>query len=84
MLGELRLDARRVGHGGPREAGVDGEPLQQAGAEVGDAERDELLVGVHLVVVLGGERARAGHRLREADQRERDGIGQQVGHVARA
>ena len=67
---ELRLDARRVGHRGPREAGVDGEPLQQAGAEVGDAERDELLVGVHFVVVLGGEGARAGDRLGEADQRE--------------
>ena len=79
---ELRLDARRVGHRRPREAGVDGEPLEQARAEVGDAERDELLVGVHLVVVLGGEGARAGHRLREADERQGERVGQQVGHVA--
>ena len=71
-----------VGHGRPREAGVDGEALQQAGPEVGDAECDELLVGVHLVVVLGRERPRRGHRLREADQRQRDGVRQQVDHVA--
>ena len=31
--------------------------------------------------MFGGEGARAGHRLGEGDQRERRGVGQQVGHV---
>src|ERR1017187_7902310 len=54
--------------GGAGLAAGDGEPLEQPGAYVGEAERGELLVGVDLVAVLGGERA---------GQQDALGIGQQ-------
>ncbi len=72
QAGEPRANARAGADGAAREARVDREALQQAGAEVGGAERDELLVGIDLVAALRGERPRRADRLRQRDERQRD------------
>ena len=58
--GELRAPACLFGSGGLGEAGVDGEALKQAGADVGRAKGDQLLVGIDDVVIfrsIGARRA---------------------------
>ena len=67
---EARPHARPGADGAAGEARVDREALQQAGAEIRGAERDELLVRVDLVAALRRERARGADRLRERDERE--------------
>ena len=53
-----------------------GIPWNSAGADVGHALGDRLLVDVDPVAVPGGERARVAGRLREADQQQRDRRGE--------
>ena len=60
-----------------------GQPAEEARADVRDAERDHLLVGVDLVAVLGGERLRGAERLAEDDQHHPGGDGRERGDVAR-
>jgi len=63
--GQLRLRARLLNHRGPRTAGTEREPLEQAGRDTRRADTDYLLVRAHLLPPARRERR---HR--------RDGVGQ--------
>ena len=65
--GQLRLGARRLVDGGPGLAAADGEALEEPHRQVRNAERDELLVGVHLVAEATGERLRQHARVGQRD-----------------
>ena len=82
--GEPRADARAGADRAAREARVDRESLQEAGADVGGAERDELLVGVDLVAALRGERAGGADRLRQRDERESERSARERADLAEA
>ena len=64
--------ARLVGHRGARAAHRDGEALEEPGGDVGEADADHLLVGLHLVAVAGGEAARGGDGVGERHHRDAD------------
>ena len=52
-----------------------GIPWNDAGADVGHALRQRLLVDIDPVAMAGSEGARVARGLREADQQQRDGGG---------
>jgi hypothetical protein len=56
--------------GGARRRAVDGEALGERGSEVGEAERDDLALGVDVVAIPVGEAARG--RERHGEDYERD------------
>ncbi len=65
-------------HDRAREAARDREAARERGAEIGGAQPDELLIGVHALALLRRERVRHRDRLDEADDRD-----QQRGHEQR-
>ena len=78
---ELRACARLICGRRRGKAGVDGEALEQAGADVGCPEGDQLLVGVDFVAVLGGKRAGAPQRFADGQEDDADGARNQVGQI---
>jgi small ligand-binding sensory domain FIST len=54
-------------------AAADREALEQAGAEVGAAESEQLASGVDRLTILVGERARSQDVVRVADERDTQG-----------
>ena len=78
----LRARAGALVDRGLREAAAGGQAAHEAGAEVRDAERDHLLVGVDLVAVLRGERLRGPERLAEDDEHHPRRDRRQLGDVA--
>ena len=64
------------------QARVDGEPAEQPGSGVGDAEADEFLVRIDLVAVTGRERAGRPDRLGEGQEDDPEGAGDEEDDVA--
>ena len=85
--GEQRRDlgagACALVDGGLREAAAGGQAADEARAGVRGAERDQLLVGVDLVAVLGREGLRGAERLAEDDEHHARGGRQQHRDVRR-
>ena len=67
---QARTCPRVVVEGAGRQAGRDGHPLEESGADVGHALSHRFLVDVDAVAVLGGERPRVAGGLREADEHQ--------------
>ena len=67
---------RRLVERARRQARRDRHPLEDAGGRVRHPLRDRLLVDVDAVAVADGERARVAGRLREADQEQARGGGE--------
>ena len=66
--GQLGLRPRLLGDGGPRAARRDGEPLEEAGRDVGGPDADHLLVGLDLFAAPGREAGRRRDRVGQRDQ----------------
>ena len=79
---ELGPIARRLARGRLAEAGVHGEAAEQAGAGVGGAERDELLVRVDVVAVADRERARRPDQFGEGQEDDPERSREQEDDVA--
>ena len=78
----LGLAARRLGDRGARGAAADGEALEEAGGQIGGAQRHDLLVRVDLAIVLEGEGARERRRVRERDERHAERGQREAAHLA--
>ena len=70
-----------VVHRGARTAGTDGKRLGHARRGVGGAERQDLLVGTHVLAVATGERARGEHTVGVADAEQGEGSGKETCQV---
>ncbi len=81
---QLGAGAGAVVDGGLRQAAAGGQPAEQAGADVGQAQRDHVLAGVQPVAVLVGERLRGAERLAEDHQHHAGRAGQQHPQVGTA
>mmetsp|Transcript_102840 Transcript_102840/g.297335 ORF Transcript_102840/g.297335 Transcript_102840/m.297335 type:complete len:303 (-) Transcript_102840:1050-1958(-) len=81
---ELRLGACGVAHGRPGEAACDGVAREHRPHEVGNAEGEELLPRVDVVVVLRGEVLADGDGLHVADQACGQGCGKDLSHGLQA
>ena len=67
---DLRSAAGPIRSGGLRQAPGDAEAAEHAGADVGAAEGDQLLVGVQAVTTLGGVQSSGTQPLGQADERD--------------
>ncbi len=69
----LGLGARLLGDRSARTAGGDGEPLEEAGGDVGRADADHLLVRLQLVAASRGEGRCGGDGVGERHEHDADG-----------
>ena len=75
--GHLGATATAVGHRRARIGTADGKTLGKGGRHVGQAQGDELAIGIDAVAVLLGEALRRQHHAGEAHQGQTGGVGQQ-------